>query len=81
VIANVGSNLLETPGCDKRRDRIRHRPQSIHGETGRKARHVGFRYAAIEKSVLVAVFEVVEKTIADVARQHDDAMILISELG
>ena len=81
MVANIGSNLLKTPGRNERRDRIGHGPQPVHGQTGSQSGHVGFRNAAIEKTVLVLVLESVEKTVADIAGEHDNAMVLVAKLG
>src|SRR6202008_4617454 len=62
-------------------DGVGHGAQAVHGHAGGNAHHVGFSDAAVEEAAGMLVLELVEQAFADVARQHDDARVLVTELG
>ena len=81
VIADIGADLFEAARRHERGDRVGDRPQPRHRHAGRDAHHVLLGDAAIEEAARMLVLELVEQPVADVARQHDDAFVLIAELG
>src|SRR6186997_2689086 len=75
VIARIDPDLFETTRGGERRDGVNDGTQAAQSHAGGNAHHVRLSDATVEETPRCAVFEFIEKLVANVARQQNDLRI------
>ena len=80
-LGDVVADLLKAPDRGEWSDGIGHRSQPVHRQAGRNPRHVRFCDTAIEESLRIIGFEVVEQAVPDIAGKKDETVVYLCKPG